>query len=187
MPRLGAVVLGDKPARFAVEAFEKEINDYMKRRVKPEVKKRLEKQVANFSADNRPDFRVRVYAGPNPALKSGYGIVLEAWPTGKAAELWRMLSKGAEEHKIPLQPKGEGDWLIYQRDYAPKTKVLGDGLSVGGKGAYSGPIVRKKQVTHPGFKARRWTYYLMEEYRPTWEAHTDGVIKEAMRAARRAR
>lgn len=186
MPRLAAERIGDRTARFAIKAYEREIKSYLKRKVKPEIKQALQKQVDNF--DRKPDFRVRVSGpGRNPSLPGGYGIALDAWPIGEHADLWRLLSRGADEHKIPLRPKGPKSWLIYQKNYEPKTKIVGNQLSTGGSGAYSGPIVKKKQVTHPGFDPRRWTYYLMEEYRPRWRAHVDGILRDAMRAARAAR
>lgn len=185
MPRLAAKHISEG-ARFSVGAYEKEIRNYLRRRVKPEIRKRLEAQVENF--EHRPQFRVRVTGpGPNPSLAGGYGIALDAWPVGPHAALWRMLSAGAPEHLIPDEPKGAGSWLVYQKNYEPKTEIVGEGLKVGGSGAYSGPIVKKKQVTHPGFQPRRWGYYLMEEYRKTWNAHVEGVLREAMQAARRAR
>lgn len=187
MPRLGAVRLGDHPARFSIEAHAEEIGAYLKRNVKPEVEQLLEEQVANF--EEKPEFTVRVTKpGRNPTLGTGYGIVLEAWPRGEHADLWRMLSKGTggKSHKIPLSPKTDG-FLWYRENYEPKTRVLSGGLSSGGSGDYSGGLVKARQVTHPGFEGRRWTYHLMEEYRPRWRKHVDGVLKQAIDAARRAR
>jgi hypothetical protein len=184
MPRVAAERLGDKPARFSIEAYEKEIVAYLKRKVKPEVKKLFEVQVADFR--QKPDFTVRITVGRNPTLPSGYGIALDAWPTGEHKELWRMLSRGAPTHAIVKKGKGR---LAFQEKYSAKTEVTMDHrLIVGaGDGSYSGGLIMKKSVHHPGFEGRRWAWNVMEEYRPVWRSHIDALLREAMRAARRMR
>ena len=110
----------------------------------------------------------------------------DAWPTGRWVKLWRLLNEGAEQHMIPKKPKQDGA-LYYRGDYDAKTKIVGNSLVVGGSGVASGDLRTAKQVTHPGFEPRRFVYYLMEEYRPRWNAHIDTVLNQAMSAARRAR
>jgi len=184
MPRLGAERIGKGPVRFQFEAYEKEVKHYFNRHIKPEIRKGLEKQVENF--DRKPRFVVRITVGRNPTLDSGYGITLDAWATGPYAELWKMLSRGADEHMI--YPRGDHD-LWYWKGYSPKTEVIDDkALATNvGDGSYAGPLIRAPGVRHPGFDPRRWTYYLMEEYRPVWRSHIDALLREAMRAARRMR
>lgn len=184
MPRLAAERLGDKPVRFDLEAYEKEAANYFRSKVKPEVEAGFEEMVENW--DERPEFRVRITVGPNPTLATGYGIALDMWPTGDHAELFKLLSAGAPEHDIPLSPKEEG-WLWYRETYEPKTSIVGGRLFTGGSGRYSGSLVKAKQVTHPGFEGRRFAFHFMESYRDRWDRHVRSILKQARRAARRAR
>ena len=184
MPRLAAERLGDKPARFSVEAYAREIGDYLRRKVKPEIKAGLEAQVENW--DEAPTFQVRISVGRNPTIASGYGIALDAWPTGEHADLWRLVTTGAPPHAIPKTPK-RGGYLWFRPGYDSKTKVVGDNLFVGGSGQSSGPLIRKKQVQHPGFEGRRFAHFLMKAYRRKWEIHVNRVLNEARQAATAAR
>lgn len=183
MPRLFAEHVSEGPIKFNLEAFEREAKSYMTRKVKPEVQAGFNEIVANW--DHKPTFRVRPTVGPNPTIVTGYGIVLDFWVSGPNAWLFRLVSGGAGEHLIPKQPKEDG-YLWFRENYDAKTKVVGGDLVTGGSGQSSGNLLRKKQVSHPGFEGREFSRHVIEAYRPRWNMHVAAIMNRARRAARRA-
>lgn len=185
MPRVFAKVIGDDPRGFAMQAYEREIKRYFRSTVKPEVEKIFANMIKRW--EHKPELNIRITAGTNPSVATGYGITCDFWVSGEYAWLWDLLSTGAEEHDIPLEPKEDG-FLWFREQYDAITAVEGDRLLLNvGRGEESGALQRRKQVHHPGFEGRRFVDHFFKEYGPTWDKHVDSVLDQAMRATWRAR
>ncbi len=111
------------------------------------VKREFEKTTASWEGA-KPTFKILI------SLKGGEAVVLiGAAGNPKGAQKWQWLNDGTEAHVIQAKNVPH---LIFQdgRGFKPKTKVK---TFSSGPGANIGAIVSKKQVIHPGIKARDWT------------------------------
>ncbi len=94
--------------------------------------------------------------------------------------IYGFVDEGTRKHKIPKYPLPPGKFLAFPGGkYRAKTKPRVIGSSAGGA---SGKLVFRKQVTHPGTKARKFT----ETIRDKWKTEFQREMKNALaRAVRR--
>ena len=126
---------------FRVKEVRNEIRQTLVRRVKPRGKRYPKKVVSNWSAEHRPDFQGTFFEGRNEM-----GMYVYPW---KNRWYWIWISLGTEgDYEIVAK---NAPYLVYRQTYVPKTRPGG---LYGGPGTETGPIVRRRQVIHPGIEAR---------------------------------
>jgi hypothetical protein len=112
------------------------------------VQREFEKTVATWKGA-KPTFKILI------SLKGGEAVILVgAAGNPEGAQKWQWLNDGTKKN-YPIVAKNVPA-LIFRdgRGFRAKTKVK---MFSSGPGANTGSWVRKKQVTHPGIKARNWT------------------------------
>ncbi len=142
----------------------KEIEKTLDKEVKPTLVKSHEVIVKNWK--HKPKFQAKKTIKPDV-------IAVTVFPTGENKKIWRFVDKGTKPHVIKAKNAPN---LIFQTGYKPKT-LASPARTVSGGGKSIGPIVSKKQVNHPGSKARKFTETIAKDIKPDFKR----VIENAFR------
>lgn len=105
-------------------------------------------------------------------------VSISMYPTGNRAEIWQLLSAGSPRHDIPLSPKVKG-FLKYKPGYRASTTP---GTLLSRRAYRSGKETFRKQVSHPGFKARDFEKTIAREYNDLWYAEMQGSLNRTARS-----
>lgn len=146
------------------------------------VKKRFLKQfsriVASWKPENKPKFKARKFIRPD-------SISVDVFPTGNT-EIYMFVTKGTKRHKIPSVPKsGVGKDFLFFRwagpgSYKPKTGPRGKFRGPGRVSA-GAPLVRMKQVDHPGNKPRDFEGVIRKRNLKWWRRTMENAWRRALR------
>jgi hypothetical protein len=125
-----------------------------------------------FGWSNKPDF------GWSQS-KNSEEITLSVYPTGPYSDKWNLLNKGSPKHEI--FPKNQGGFLRFRPGYRSAT-VPG---SLQSRRKYrSGPYQFAKYIQmpmHPGFKARKFTEIIAQEFASKYGIEIQEAITEVAR------
>lgn len=118
----------------------------------------------------RPDFSLEVTVQPTR-------IQILVTPRGRNKKIFRFVNEGTKKHLIQAKNKA---YLKFQTGHSPKTKPIAK-YNVG-NGGRTGGWVSKKQVNHPGTKARLFTQTFVEEALPELRKQTEKAFRRAARS-----
>jgi hypothetical protein len=109
-------------------------------------------------------------------VKTSESITLRVYPTGAGSDVWNMLNEGSPEHNIPLSPK-VGGLLHFKKGYRAATTPG----QIQSRRAYrSAPWWHARQIVpHPGFKARKFTELIAQEYAEKYGMDMQAAVTEA--------
>ena len=125
---------------------------------------------------HKPKFRSRV-----TNLRGTLTAELEA--TGKNAKIWYWVSLGTKG-PYPIAAKNAPS-LVFRGGYKPRTTPKGRSATFGGPGVATGKWVSKKEVTHPGIKARDFETLIRGKYTQTFRRIIRKAIKDGAAMARK--
>jgi len=106
--------------------------------------------------------------------KSADSITLYVYPTGAGADVWNLLNEGSPPHDI--FPKRQGGMLRFQPGYRPATTP---GQLQSRRKYRSGKHIRAPRVSHPGFKPRRFTDLIAQQYALQFGMDMQEAVTEA--------
>lgn len=139
--------------------------------------KSLERVVSNWSASSKPTFKITTVV-----TAQRIGVNLTVKEANRQKPIWKWVDRtGTKKHKIPKRPKPGRSRLRFRSGYQSKTKA--NPARFGGSGRATGPIRYARQVTHPGFKPRKFSVKILKDLRPKYN---DAVRNGARRGMRRA-
>lgn len=143
--------------------------------------KSLERVVADWSTKTRPKFQIKtVVTGQR------IGINLTVKEVDRQKPIWKWVSRtGTKRHKIPKSPKTGRSRLRFKGGYIPKTRP--NPARFGGAGVETGPVTYARQVTHPGFKPRKFEEKILKDLRPKYNDAVRNGARRGMRQALRRR
>ena len=147
----------------------KEINKVLDQEVKPALVKSHEIIVKNW--EHKPKFKAIKSIKPNV-------IFVNVFATGSNKKIWKFVDKGTKPHVIKAKNVPN---LIFRTGYKPKT-LANPARTVSGGGKSTGPFISKKQVNHPGSKARKFTETIAKDIKPDFKR----VIENAFRRTSKA-
>ncbi len=141
----------------------------------------LDRVVADWSTKTRPKFQIKtVVTGQR------IGINLAVKEVNRKKPIWKWVSRtGTKKHKIPKRPKPGRSRLRFKTGYRPKTRP--NPARFGGAGVATGPVTYARQVTHPGFKPRKFEQKLLKDLRPAYDKAVRNGARRGMRRALRRR
>jgi hypothetical protein len=156
---------GIKPKKLNIDKVRQNLLNAL-RREGSIVKKEYEKTVATWN--DPPKFEVLIGLERGA---SGNATTLVG-PTGTELQVSKFLwtDEGTRPHVIKAKNAPN---LVFQRGFTPKTQP---GKIASGPGQRFGDFVKKKQVNHPGTKARRFTETIAKRRRKPF---TQAMIKAA--------
>jgi len=153
----------------------KEINKVLDNQVKPALVKSHNLVVANWK--HKPKFRGRKTIKPDV-------IIVNVFPTGKNAKIWRFVDKGTKSHPMPAVT---GKLMVFQAGgkYKPKT-LANPARTVSGGGTVSGGTkvfaTSRKAFQHPGSKARNFTKQIAEDIKPEFKKQIENAFRRTSNA-----
>lgn len=141
--------------------------------VKPALVKEFEEVVSDW--DHKPDFAARKYVNKG-------AIEVAVYPAGKNKAIWRYVSEGTKPHVIrPKNAKALSFVWGGPGSYNPKT-TPGPPPTWGGPGTVTGgETVVRREVHHPGTKARNFEKYIADQYRPKFRKEIENAMKRGAR------
>lgn len=146
---------------FLFDLFAKEIQDAMRTRVKPALRRMFYSTVDGW--ETKVYFRGTIRTIP------GRSIRLLVKPYGSGTELYELVTRGARPHEIePVRAK----YLRFQEGYISSTEVR---LLKSYRKIRFGDVVQTKHVNHPGFEPREFDREIAFLYAPVF-------VKEMQRA-----
>ena len=139
------------------QAFWKEIDKEM--RVQGQEDKKLYRAWTDSWA-SKPRYKVKIKKDIRRGLITG--IVTPTADEG-LLRIMMWLNEGTGSYTgrgyYPIRPIGEGYPLRYQKTYTPSTQP---GIIYSRKSSYSGPMVTRNEVWHPGIKPRNIIAFIIE-------------------------
>ena len=133
--------------------------------------------VADWSPQTRPKFEVKTVI-----VGGRFGINLTVKEANRQKPIWKWVSRtGTKKHKIPKRPKTGRSRLRFKTGYKPKTRA--GPARFGGPGVATGPIRYAKQVTHPGFKPRKFEEEILKDLRPDYNKAVSSGARRGLKRA----
>jgi len=145
--------------------------------VVPHFTRALYRRVANW--EHQPDFKVR---------KSSTADMLMAriYPAGPNKDIYIFVSGGTRAHLIPKVPKTNGTLAFMWGGKGSYRAKTGTGGFYGGPGTVAGgKMTFRKQVKHPGNKARNFEKFVVREETPWFSRTMKNAWQRAIRAMNR--
>lgn len=143
--------------------------------------KSLERIVSDWSVNTRPTFKIKTVV-----VAQRIGINLTVKEANRKKPIWKWVDEtGTKKHKIPKRPKPGRSRLRFRTGYQPKTKA--NPARFGGSGQATGPIRYARQVTHPGFKPRKFSVKILKDLRPKYNAAVRNGARRGIRRALRSK
>jgi hypothetical protein len=161
-----------RKAPFDFAHFEREIREEIRTGVKPDIVKQLEKTTEGW--DTSVSFGTRLTVRRD-------SIDLFAFATGEGADIYNLVSSGAEEH--PITPRTPGGSLTFRTGYVPATRPR---VLSSRKKRRFGPTISVRSVMHPGFEAREFYETVADVYRPEYRRRIKNALQRATRRLARA-
>jgi hypothetical protein len=160
--------------------LQRELNDALW-----EAGKRLQSDFKNVVSNwrNKPSFTVTTEVG------SKLLIVKVVPQRNRAGMIWTWLDQGTGRYgkrkaAYPIRPIPPNTRLAFRTGYSPKTAVGARGLAgFGGLGRATGPLVRPKEVMHPGIKPRKFSITFAAKLKPPLKARIENAMRRAIRRA----
>lgn len=145
--------------------------DYELRATGQELRTDHEKVVRDWT--HKPTFRAEVQN--TPAFKT-----VRILPKGKYANIWVYVDQGTKPHKIRARNK---PYLAFQTGYSARTAPIAKYNK--GTGQRFGAWVQKKEVNHPGTKARKFSKTFLDELTPPLHIRIQAAVKRGYDKANR--
>lgn len=143
--------------------------------------KSLELVVFDWSVATKPTFKVKTVV-----TAQRIGVNMTVKEANRKKPIWKWVDEiGTKKHKIPKRPKTGRSRLRFRTGYQSKTKA--NPARFGGSGRAMGPVRYAKQVTHPGFKARKFSVKILKDLRPKYNAAVRNGARRGMRRALKSR
>jgi len=126
---------------------------------------------------HKPSFSAQV------TILAGYTEV-KVEPKGSNKKIFTYVDQGTglygpNKRPYVIAPKNPDGFLKFQSGYSAKTAPV---AKLGqGTGERYGDWVQKKEVIHPGIKARKFSDKVIEELMPDWKARVNEAIGKAMK------
>lgn len=134
------------------------------------IAKEFDKTTASWKGE-KPKFEVLIGIERPPGSVT---VVVGPGGSDKAILKWVWADEGTKKHKIPSDKNlATAKTLRFREGYSPATKPGFFGSFPSGS---FGPTVSKKQVNHPGTKARGWSVLIVKRRRKRF---TQAMIKAA--------
>jgi len=171
MPQVLFRVIKAKPVNF--QLFYDEISATIDKVVKPDLVAWFDKIVASWK--NQPSFK---------AMKkiTRTDMSVYVYPTGPNAQIWRYVSQGTRgPYPIPKDGNTTAKMLRFRGNYKARTTTSG---GYKGPGRATGKWNIRKQVTHPGIKARNFEAHIARWYKPTWRREMKNAVARGLRKAK---
>jgi hypothetical protein len=156
-----------KDGVFRNKKWKDEIMRAMKWNSIPELKGLFEKTVFGWS--EKPRFKA-------DSFWNGDEAIVEVYPSGPAAETWKLVSAGSPPHPIPARP---GGLLRFRPGYRAATSP---GQLMSRRAYRSGPYVTAKIIPqHPGFQPRNFPDLIETEFYHTFVDQMQNAFNKAAR------
>lgn len=104
--------------------------------------------------EHRPQFKIKKVTRPGMQT-------VQIIPFGVYKNIWTYVDQGTKPHIIAAK---NAPYLVFQTGYSARTAPVARANV--GTGSASGAWVKKKEVQHPGTKARKFSETLLEEINP---------------------
>jgi len=148
------------------------LGNVLENEAKPMLIKQFDAVVANW--EHKPVFKARKFIRPNK-------IWIDVFPTGENADIWKYVSRGTKAHKIKAK---NAPLLAFMwggpGSYKAKTKPGG---GFGGPGTVAGGTMHfKKEVNHPGNKARKFEEDIAKTQKPEFSRLMENAWRRTIRA-----
>lgn len=109
---------------------------------------------------------------------SGDESRVDIMPMGKFAAIWGYVDRGTKPHKIRAK---NGGFLRFQTDYSARTAPIARANQ--GTGRAAGAWRSKREVNHPGIKARKFTITLLERLNPPLPERIQAAVVRGVQKA----
>lgn len=158
-----------------------DVIDYQMR-VEGQEYKRLYKQWVS-TWESKPSFNVIVKTKPREGVSVG-----QVFPQAdqRLIDIMMWLDQGtgiwSGRGWYPIIPKGDYP-LIYQKTYTPATQP---GIIQAGPSSYSGPIVKRRGVMHPGIRPRLIRETILLQRHPHFRRNMARALRRAVANSERA-
>lgn len=159
----------------------KNINDQIRRELIPVAQEHVnERNKVTGNWETEVKFGYRISATEKQitltiVVENSGGAVSDNFTVG---DLWRAIDKTGTRGPYPIRPKtlgpGFGGFLKFQGGYQPKTRPI---ARYGGPGRATGPIIYKRQVTHPGIKPRKFSQTIGKKLNKRFEKAIDRGVR----------
>lgn len=149
----------------------------MDRQVKLELRKETQKQgkyLLDQFLDIVADWRTKVGFRLQVRIQQNR-ITITVFAAGVNKEIFGYVDEGTKPHVI--KPKGNKP-LRFKTGYQPRTTPIAE---YGGMGKATGDWVSKREVYHPGIKAREFTITIGSEFEPLYRKAIENVFRRIVR------
>jgi len=169
--RFDPIIADVKGARKIVPTV---LSSMRKSKFKKTLKKDAAKTVKGWQGA-KPHFVLLVREGKRQI----YIFTLYLRGSKKGIDKWNWLDRGTPAHTIRAKRK---PYLVFQPGYVAGSRPYTPGSRrlVSHRGRRFGPYRRKKQVEHPGIKAREWRKVLKEKNKGPFNTQLKAAIKDAV-------
>lgn len=166
MPRVAFRSVRSRSRFVHIKRVREKMERHLEKKIKPRLIREHEKIVADW--DHKPTFKGRKYLDED-------SVRITVHPDGPHKDIWYWVTGGTRPHVIRAR---NAPFLVFATGYIPHTSPGG---GYGGPGEAKGDVVSKKQVDHPGIKARKFEEHIARKFNSWFKRSVENAWRRATR------